>query len=121
METLYLPPIRALHPVWNKGRIVGQKHPLKPKRMWAICLRLELAENHRELALLNMAIDSKICGCDLVRMLVVDVMASGQIRERDFVLQSKPKKPVRFEISEATRAFDEIWMNEPLMVGSEYL
>ena len=65
METPNLPAIRALRPAWNKGRIVGQKRPLKPKHVWAIRVRLELAENHRDLALFNMAIDSKLRGCDL--------------------------------------------------------
>ena len=64
METLNLPAIRALRPAWNKGRIVGQKRPLKPKHVWAIRVRLELAENHRDLALFNMAIDSKLRGCE---------------------------------------------------------
>ncbi len=113
--------IRALRPAWNKGRIVGQKRPLKPKHVWAIRVRLELAENHRDLALFNLAIDSKLRGCDLVKMKVVDVMASGQIKERASVLQSKTQKPVRFEISEGTRASLARWMREPLMVGSEYL
>lgn len=81
----------------------------------------ELAENHRDLALFNMAIDSKLRGCDLVKMKVVDVMASGQIKERASVLQSKTQKPVRFEISEGTRASVEKWMEDELMVGSEYL
>ena len=116
-----LPAIRALRPAWNKGRIVGQKRPLKPKYVWAIRVRLELAENHRDLALFNMAIDSKLRGCDLVKMKVVDVMASGQIKERASVLQSKTQKPVRFEISEGTRASVEKWMEDELMVGSEYL
>lgn len=62
METPNLPAIRALRPAWNKGRIVGQKRPLKPKHVWAIRVRLELAENHRDLALFNMAIDSKLRG-----------------------------------------------------------
>jgi integrase len=121
METPNLPAIRALRPAWNKGRIVGQKRPLKPKHVWAIRVRLELAENHRDLALFNLAIDSKLRGCDLVKMKVVDVMASGQIKERASVLQSKTQKPVRFEISEGTRASLERWMQDPLMVGSEYL
>ena len=108
-------------PCWNKGRIVGQKRPLKPKHVWAIRVRLELAENHRDLALFNMAIDSKLRGCDLVKMKVVDVMASGQIKERASVQQSKTQKPVRFEISEGTRASVEKWMEDELMVGSEYL
>ena len=121
MQTPNLPAIRALRPAWNKGRIVGQKRPLKPKHVWAIRVRLELAENHRDLALFNLAIDSKLRGCDLVKMRVVDVMASGQIKERASVLQSKTQKPVRFEISEGTRASLDKWMQEPLMVGSEYL
>jgi len=61
METPNLPAIRALRPAWNKGRIFGQKRPLKPKHVWAIRVLLELAENHRDLALFNMAIDSKLC------------------------------------------------------------
>ena len=121
METPNLPAIRALRPAWNKGRIVGQKRPLKPKHVWAIRVTLELAESHRDLALFNLAIDSKLRGCDLVSMKVVDVMASGQIKERASVLQSKTQKPVRFEIMEGTRTSLERWMQDPLMIGSEYL
>ena len=61
-----LPAIRARRPVWNKGRIVGQKRPLMPKHVWAIRVRLEIAGNTRGLALFNLAIDSKLRGCDLV-------------------------------------------------------
>jgi hypothetical protein len=82
MQTPNLPAIRVLRPAWNTGRIVGQKLPLKPKHVWAIQVRLELAENNRDLARFNMAIDSKLRGCDLVRMKVVEVMASGQIKEQ---------------------------------------
>ena len=116
-----LPATRALRPAWNKGRIVGKKRPLKPKHVWAIRVRLKLAENHRDLALFNLAIDSKLRGYDLSKMKVVDVMASGQIKERASVLQSKTQKSVRFEISEGTRASLSKWMEDPLMVGSEYL
>lgn len=119
MQTLNLPAIRVLRPAWKKGRIVGQKLPLKPKQVWAIRVRLELAENHRDLALFNLAIDTKLRGCDLVRMKVVDVMASAQIKARATVLQSKTRKPVRFEISEGTRASVAKWMEDPLMVGSK--
>ncbi len=96
METPSLPAIRALRPAWNKGRIAGQKRPLKPKHVWAIRVRLELTENHRDLALFNRAIESKLRSCDLLKMKVVDVMASGQIEVRASVLQSKTQKPVRF-------------------------
>ena len=110
MQIPNLPVIRALRPAWNKGRIVGQKRPLKPKHVWAIRVRLELAENHRDLALFNMAFDSKLRGCDLVRMKVADVMASGQIKNRCGLRFLKaPAPPVAK------------WMDDPLMVGSEYL
>ena len=121
MDIPNLPDIRALRPAWNKGRIVDQKRPLKPKHVWAICVRLELAENHRNLAFFNLAIDSKLRGCDLVKMKVEYVMATGQVKERASVLQSKTQKPVRFEIMEGTRMSLERWMEDPLMVGSEYL
>lgn len=68
-----------------------------------------------------MAIDSKLRGCDLVKMKLTDVMASDQIKERASVLQSKTHKPVRFEISEGTRTSVAKWMEDPLMIGSEYL
>ena len=94
---------------------------IESKACLDIQVRLELAENYRDLALFNMAIDSKLRGCDLVKMKVIDVMASGQIKERASVLQSKTQKPVRFEISEGARASVEKWMEDQLMVGSEYL
>lgn len=91
-----LPAIRPKKPAWNKGRIVGQKRPLKPKHVWAIRVRLELAENTRDLALFNTAIDSKLRGCDLVRLRVADVYSAGQVMERTSILQSKTQKAVRF-------------------------
>lgn len=121
MQTPNLPAIRALRPAWNKGRIVGQKRPLKPKHVWAIRVRLELAERHRDLALFNLAIDSKLRGCDLVKLRVADVYASGQVKERASIVQSKTQRPVRFEITEGTRKSLSRWMEEPMMVGSEYL
>jgi len=121
MQTPNLPAIRALRPAWNKGRIVGQKRPLMPKHVWAIRVRLEIAENLRDLALFNLAIDSKLRGCDLVKLKVADVYAAGQIKERAAIVQSKTQKPVRFEITEGTRKSLLRWMEEPLMIGSEYL
>ena len=121
MHTPNLPAIRALRPAWNKGRIVGQKRPLMPKHVWAIRVRLEIAENYRDLALFNLAIDSKLRGCDLVKLLVADVFAAGQVKERASIIQSKTQKPVLFEITEGTRKSLLRWMDEPLMIGSEYL
>ena len=121
MHIRNLPAIRPRRPAWNKGRIVGQKRPLLPKHVWAIRVRLEIAENHRDLALFNTAIDSKLRGCDLVCLKVVDVYASGLIKERTSVLQSKTQKPVRFELTEGTRNSIESWLNDPMMIGQEFL
>lgn len=112
-----IPPKRA----WNRGRIVGQKRPLLPKHVWAIRVRLELAGNVRDLALFNLAVDSKLRGCDLVRLKVVDVCNAGTIKERTSILQSKTKTPVRFEISEGTRKSLMEWINDPQMNGHMFL
>lgn len=121
MQTPNLPAIRARRPAWNKGRIVGQKRPLLRKHVWAIRVRLEIAENHRDLALFNLAIDSKLRGCDLVKLKVADVFAAGQVKERASIVQSKTQKPVSFEITEGTRKSLFRWMEESLMIGSEFL
>ena len=91
-----LPALRPTRAPWNKGRIVGQKRPLLPKHVWSIRVRLEMAENKRDLALFNMAIDCKLRGCDLVRLKVNDVYAAGRVKERASVTQSKTRRPVRF-------------------------
>ena len=111
METANLPAIRVQRPAWNKGRIVGQKRPLKPKHVWAIRVRLELAENHRDLALFNMAIDSKLRGCDLIKLTVSDLVKDDQVRKRVSVIQSKTKRPVQFELTENTRETFMSWAN----------
>lgn len=103
MTIANLTAIRARRPDWNKGRVVGQKRPLLPKHVWAIRVRLEIAENHRDLALFNLAIDSKLRGCDLVKLKVADIYASGHVKERASIIQSKTQRPVRFEITEGTR------------------
>jgi site-specific recombinase XerC len=82
---------------------------------------LEIADNYRDLALFNLAIDSKLRGCDLVQLKVVDVFTAGQVKERASIIQSKTQKPVQFEITDGTRNSLVRWMDEPLMIGSEYL
>lgn len=116
-----LPVIVARRPAWNKGRIIGQKRPLAPKHVWSIRVRLEMANNKRDLALFNMGIDSKLRGCDPVCLRVRDVFAAGHVKERASVTQSKTGKPVRFEITETTRHSLERWIADPEMVGSEFL
>jgi hypothetical protein len=88
---------------WNKGRLTGQKRPLKPKDVWAIRVRLQLEHRARDLALFNLAIDSKLRGCDLVGLEVDDVCAGGRVRDRATIIQKKTGRPVQFEITEQTR------------------
>ena len=76
----------------NKGRIVGQKRPLLPKHVWAIRVRLEIANRVRDLALFNTAIDSKLRGCDLVKLKVVDVLAARQVKELASITDSKTRQ-----------------------------
>ncbi|WP_316014627.1 tyrosine-type recombinase/integrase [Roseobacter sp. HKCCA0434] len=121
MSVPNLPAVRQNRPAWNKGRLIGQKRPLHPKHVWAIRVRLEIAKAVRDLALFNLAIDSKLRGCDLVRLKVTDVYAAGHVKERTSILQSKTQKPVRFEITEGTRGTLADWLDDPLMIGSEYL
>ncbi|SFL14187.1 Phage integrase family protein [Pseudovibrio ascidiaceicola] len=116
-----LPMIRPVKPAWNRGRIVGQKRPLLPKHVWAIRVRLELAGKVRELALFNAAIDSKLRGCDLVRLKVVDVFTAGRVKRRTSIIQSKTGKPVQFELMEGTRSALLKWIDSPEMIGSAYL
>jgi integrase len=95
---------------WNKGKLVGQKAPFKLKEIWAIRVRLQLANRRRELALFNLAIDSKLRACDLVRLRVRDVCHRGGMASRAIVLQQKTQRPVQFEITEPTREAVGAWI-----------
>ena len=82
MTTPNLPAIIPPRRAWNRGRIIGQKRPFQPKNVWAIRVRPELVERKRDLALFNMAVDSKLRGCDFVRLMVSDVFVAGRVKER---------------------------------------
>ena len=113
LETIMLDrsqPLAAQRDPWNKGRLIGQKRPLKPKDVWSIRVRLQLEHRARDLAMFNLAIDSKLRGCDLVRLQVDDVCAGGRVRERATVTQKKTGRPVQFEITEQTRAAIQAWL-----------
>jgi integrase len=97
--------------VWNKGRLVGQKRPLRPKEVWAIRVRLQIKRRKRDLAMFNLAIDSKLRGCDLVSLRVDDIAARGRVRDRATIIQHKTGRPVQFEIMEQTRASLQEWLN----------
>src|SRR4029077_5319095 len=95
---------RRQHDPWNKGRFIGQKRPLKPRDVWTIRVRLQLEGRKRHLALFKLAIDSKLKGCDLVRLQTDDVSVGSRVRDRATIVQKKTGRPVQFEITEQTRA-----------------
>jgi integrase len=88
---------------WNKGKLTGAKPPLRPKHVWSIRTKLQIEGRTRDLAMFNLAIDSKLRGCDVVAMRVEDVAAGGYAADRATVRQRKTGRPVRFELSEQTR------------------
>ena len=88
---------------WNWGKFIGPKPPLQPRHVWAIRTRLQLADRTRDLALFNLAIDSKLRGCDVVSLKVEDVAPHGYTIDRATVRQRKTGRPVKFEITEQTR------------------
>jgi integrase len=106
---------------WNKGRLIGQKRPLKPKDVWAIRVWLQLEGRKRDLALFNLAIDSKLRGCDLVRLRVDDVCAGTRVRDRGTVIQKKTGRPVQFEITEQTRSAIQDWLSQGDLRDRRYL
>jgi hypothetical protein len=109
------------HLPWNKGRLTGQKRPLKPKDVWAIRVRLQLEHRKRDLALFNLAIDSKLRGCDLVRLQVNDIGAGDRVRDRATIIQKKIGRPVQFEITEQTRASIDDWLSSLTAGNRQYL
>ena len=106
---------------WNKGKLVGQKPPLKPKDIWAIRIHLQNAHAVRDLALFNLAIDSKLRGCDLVNLRVRDVTHGAQILSRTMVVQRKTQRPVQFELTEVTRTTVAAWIEKAHLRGEQYL
>ncbi|MBG0810350.1 tyrosine-type recombinase/integrase [Methylosinus sp. H3A] len=109
------------HSPWNKGRLIGQKRPLKPKDVWTIRVRLQFERHTRDLALFNLAIDSKLRGCDLVRLQVSDVCVGGRVRERAVIVQKKTGRPVQFELTEQTRQSVQEWLNMRRMANAQYV
>ena len=117
---------------WNKGKLTGAKPPLRPKHVWSIRTKLQIEGRIRDLAMFNLAIDSKLRGCDLVALKVEDVAPSGYAVDRATVRQKKTGQPVRFELTEQTRqAVDDylgirrqearrIYVRRPTRVAKEY-
>ena len=95
---------------WNKGRFVGPKPPLKPTQVWAIRLHLQREARLRDLAMFDLAIDSKLRGCDLVGLKIGEVVVNATARHRATVTQKKTGQPVQFELTEQTRGSLLAWL-----------
>jgi site-specific recombinase XerC len=106
---------------WNKGKLVGQKAPLRVSEIWAIRVRLEIYARRRELALFNLAIDSKLRGCDLVQLRVQDVCHGNHVASRASVMQQKTKQPVQFELTSGTRKSVAEWISEAQLKNTDFL
>ena len=106
---------------WNKGKLTGQKPPFTLKQIWAIRIRLQIERRIRDLALFNLAIDSKLRGCDLVRLRVRDVAHGEQAVSPAMVLQQKTGRPVRFELTEQTREALQVWIGERNLMADDFL
>jgi integrase len=113
--------MRKQRAAWNKGRLLGQKPPLKPKDIWSLRIRLQLADQARDLALFNLAINSKLRGCDLIALRVRDVYQGAAISSRAIVMQRKTQRPVQFEIAEAMRDAVAAWVARADLRSTGYL
>ena len=109
------------HESWNKGKLVGQKAPLKLKEIWAIRVRLQLSNRVRDLALFDLAIDSKLRACDLTKLKVRDVAHGSLISSRAIIMQQKTHSPVQFEITEPTRTALNKWIEAKHLQPEDYL
>jgi len=106
---------------WNKGLLVGKKRPLLPWQVWSIRVRLEMAASTRDVALFNLAIESKLRACDLVCLKVEDICSGQVVRERGTVTQRKTGRPVQFEITEVTRQSVERFLSARVANDGGYL
>lgn len=106
---------------WNKGKITGQKPPLKRNEIWAIRVRLQIRGRLRDLALFNLAIDSKLRACDLVSLRVRDVTQASQVAHRAIIMQRKTKRPVQFEITDQARSAVGGWIGCKGLETHDYL
>jgi integrase len=106
---------------WNKGKLIGPKPPLTPKHVWAIRSKLQLEKRIRDLALFNLAIDSKLRGCDVVALRVADVAPGGYAINRAIVRQRKTGQPVKFELTEQTREAVDTYLRSITLAQGHFL
>ncbi|RYG28861.1 MAG: integrase [Burkholderiales bacterium] len=103
-------PAMRHRPAWNTGRMVGTKRPLTQKQIWAIRFFLDREARLRDRALFDLALDSKLRGCDLVKIRIGDVVSGAEIRTRSIVIQQKTGRPVQFELTADVRASLLAWL-----------
>jgi len=113
--------LRPRRPAWNKGKMPGPKPPLRPGHVWAIRAKLQLEKRTRDLAMFNLAIDSKLRGCDLVALRVDDVAPNGYAVDRATIRQRKTGQPVRFELTELTRQALDDYLRITGLKSGDYL
>lgn len=118
---LYLTHNPKKHIPWNKGKLIGQKAPLKLKEIWAIRIRLQLANKVRDLALFDLAIDSKLRACDLTKLRLRDIAHGNHIENRATIMQQKTQQPVQFEITEQTREAVSNWVKKAQLKNEDFL
>jgi|SRR5262252_5826744 len=106
---------------WNKGKLIGAKPPLRPKHVWSIRTKLQVEARTRDLAMFNLAIDSKLRGCDVVALKVADIAPRGYAVDRATVRQKKTGRPVRFELTEQTRQAVDAYLKIAGKTPSEFL
>lgn len=106
---------------WNKGKLTGPKPPLQPKHVWAIRTHLQLVGRQRDLALFNIALDSKLRGCDVVALRIEDIAPHGYALDRATVRQRKTGRPVRFELTEQTREAVDTYLRSRRAKGGSFL
>lgn len=105
------PAFHELRP-WNEGRLIGAKRALKQQQVWAIRFWLDQHRRLRDRALFDFAIDSKLRGCDVVRVRIEDVVSGGRVRDRALVVQQKTKRPVQFELMDTARKTMRAWLEQ---------
>jgi integrase len=106
---------------WNKGKLIGQKTPFKVKEIWAIRTRLQFAGRTRDLAMFDLGLDSKLRGCDLMKLKVRDICHGEQVASRATVMQQKTQRPVQFEITPSTREAVSAWIKLKQLKSEDYL
>jgi site-specific recombinase XerC len=114
-------PVIGEHRVWNAGRKIGAKRALKPQQVWAIRFWLDRERRLRDRALFDLAIDSKLRGCDVVKVRIRDLVSGGRVRSRAIVVQQKTSRPVQFELLEPARASMHAWLDRRGGGGDDFV